>query len=316
MKIEYTNKFMISREKKFRKFYLVIIVILVICMFCYWQNNDIAPTKINYHNDAIPKAFDGYTIVQISDLHNKSFGKHQKRLLNQVNKAKPDLILITGDLIDRRHTNIAVAMDFITGVAKIAPIYFVPGNHEASSGKYNELRQQLMKAGVNVLDDTKVTLAKNGDAIEIIGVDDPIFIPIESIANAGYSDAIRIDNKLKSILQDDNASQNEQSDHGKQLNNKKQLFQILLSHRPELVETYAENNIDLVFTGHAHGGQFRIPFLGGLVAPNQGILPKYTSGAYKVKDTTMIVSRGLGNSIIPLRIFNRPEIVVVRLENE
>lgn len=272
---------------------MIIIILFSISLFFLWQNNDITVTEIDYYNDKIPDGFNGYSIIHISDLHNKSFGKNQEYLLKKVRIAEPDIIVITGDLVDRRKYNLDIAMKFIDGAMKIAPVYYVSGNHEAWSKDYKNISQRLLDYGVKILDDNKVALKEGKYEIEILGLSDPDFLTSNYLEGTDLS-------KLKeelSKLSDDS------------------LFQILLSHRPELFDLYADANIDLIFSGHAHGGQFRIPFIGGLVAPDQGLFPKYTSGAYVQNQSTLIVSRGLGNSIIPVRIFNRPEIIKVTLKN-
>lgn len=268
-----------------------IAVLTLTVLFCIWQNNDIITTQIDYFNIKIPEKFNGYRIVHISDLHNKQFGQDQVRLLKRINEANPNIIIITGDLIDRRKYNLNIAMDFIKGAVKIAPVYYISGNHEAWSGDYENISEKLFDCGVHILDDTKETLLGNSAQIEILGLSDPDFLTSNYLEGTNTT-------KLK-----DNLENMEDSS----------VFQILLCHRPELFHLYSETKIDLIFTGHAHGGQFRIPFIGGLIAPDQGLFPKYTSGEYKRDDSTMIVSRGLGNSVIPIRIFNRPEIVVVTL---
>ncbi len=151
-----------------------------------------------------------------------------------------------------------------------------------------------MDAGVQVLDNSAVKLSSGGGSIELLGVKDPDFLTFD------YMDGTNTEELSEQLRKWD-------ANDG---------FKILLSHRPELFDLYCESNIDLIFTGHAHGGQFRIPFLGGLVAPDQGLFPKYTSGYYTKNASTMFVSRGLGNSVIPIRIFNRPEIVVVTLKKD
>ncbi len=260
-----------------------------LCLFCTWQNNDIVTTRIDYRSERLPAAFDGYTVVHISDLHNKRFGKGQGRLLEQIEKAGPDIIFVTGDLIDARHTDLDAAMELISGAAKLAPVYYVSGNHEARSGVYPELKERLTLSGATVLDNDAVKIGENGAYFNVIGLSDPAFFPPRS---------------GKKTMQETLGSLHTDSDA---------LFNILLSHRPELFELYAGSGVDLVFSGHAHGGQVRLPFLGGLVAPGQGFFPEYTSGTYEKGGTTMVLSRGLGNSIIPVRVFNRPEIVVVTL---
>lgn len=213
---------------------------------------------------------------------------------NKLKSASPDIIVITGDLIDRREYDLDIAIAFIKGAVDIAPVYYVSGNHEAWSGKYALIKEKLIANGVIVLDNKAFELKKGDESIQILGLSDPDFL------TSDYLDGT--DNR--EILKQLKIWSNGES------------FKILLSHRPELLNLYFENNIDLIFTGHAHGGQFRIPGIGGLVAPDQGFFPKYTSGSYKKGMSTMFVSRGLGNSIIPIRIFNRPEIVVVTLKQK
>jgi predicted MPP superfamily phosphohydrolase len=272
----------------------IALVLLILFIFFTWQNNSITTTQIEISNSQIPNEFDEFTIVQVSDLHNKVFRSNQSSLLKTVIEASPDIIVITGDLVDRRKYNLDDAMLFVDGAVRIAPVYFVSGNHEAWSGEYDEISNRLVAAGVIILEDEKIKLDRNGETVEILGLSDPDFFTSTYLEGTKYS------NLEKSLI--------EMSDES--------VFQILLSHRPELFELYVNSNIDLIFSGHAHGGQFRLPRIGGLIAPDQGFLPEYTSGSYKEKQSTMVVSRGLGNSIIPVRIFNRPEIVVVTLKSK
>lgn len=266
----------------------------VIILFFIWQNNDLTTTEIDYNNTKIPEEFNGYKIVHISDLHNKKFARNQEYLLEKVRSVSPDMIVITGDLIDRRKYDLYTAMIFINGAVEIAPVYYVSGNHEAWSSEYKNIKGRLIDTGVEIMDDRKIEIIKGNSSIELLGLSDPDFLTNSYIDGTNAS---KLQENLKN-LSDDN------------------VFQILLSHRPELFDIYANENIDLIFSGHAHGGQFRIPFVGGLVAPDQGFFPKYTSGEYTQNQSTLIVSRGLGNSIIPIRIFNRPEIIVVTLQNK
>lgn len=281
------------KSKKLKIVLTIIIFFLGSIIFCIYENNSIVITKSNFSSKKITSDFDGFTIAQISDLHNKSFGNDQAKILNKLKSISPDIIVVTGDLIDRRKYNLDIAMTFISGAVKIAPVYYVSGNHEAWSGNFPLIKKNLEEAGVNILDDIAVELTKGKTSINIVGLSDPDFLT---------SDYIEGTNTSKTI------EQLKQWSMGKN-------FKILLSHRPELFDLYSENSMDLVFTGHAHGGQIRIPFIGGLIAPDQGIFPRYSSGSYIKDSTTMFVSRGLGNSIFPVRVFNRPEIVVVTLRN-
>ena len=276
-------------------------------------------------NPKIPKSFDGFKICQISDLHNTVFGKKNIKLIRRIQKARPDIIVITGDLIDSRRLNIDAAMNFVAAAMEIAPCYYVPGNHETRlPEEYEEIVKVLREMGAVVLDgtyvrksgdrmynvlsdsmdhishrdmpmkDTCAVLRRGDDEILLYGVVDPIFLlgKLNESKNAGA-----MNRALKRM----------KIDTGK--------FNMLLSHRPELIKVYAAHKLDLVLCGHAHGGQFRLPFVGAVFAPNQGFWPKYTAGQVKKGGTTMVVSRGLGESVIPFRINNRPEIVYVVLES-
>lgn len=281
------------RSKRGKKILALLLVGLCMVIFAGWQNNSIVITKSDCRSVKIPPEFNGCVIAHISDLHNKEFGKNQKILLSKLKSTSPDLIVITGDLIDRRRFDLSIAMSFIEGAVQIAPVYYVSGNHEAWSNKYPLIKSSLLRAGVQVLDDSMVELSRGKSSINLLGLKDPAFL------SSNYIDGTDLSQFLECLQQ---WSANEG-------------FQILLSHRPELFDLYAENHMDLIFSGHAHGGQVRLPLLGGLVAPDQGFFPRYTSGCYKQNGSAMLVSRGLGNSIFPVRVFNRPEIVVVTLKS-
>ncbi|NLJ66222.1 MAG: metallophosphoesterase [Clostridiales bacterium] len=281
-------------KRSLHKFYIFAVLIIACIIFCIWQNNSITISESDYINSKIPDEFNDFIIVHISDLHNKQFGKNQKYILTKFEGIAPNAIVITGDLVDRRKYDLDKAMAFVEGALDIAPVFYVSGNHEAWSGKYSTIKSELEDAGVHVLDNGVIRLSIGDSSIHMFGVRDPDF------HTSNYLEGTDI---------------TEMTDQFKKWSSYKS-FKILLSHRPELFDLYCENKMDLIFTGHAHGGQVRIPFIGGLVAPDQGLFPKYTSGYYTKDESTMFVSRGLGNSIIPIRIFNRPEIVVVTLKTK
>ena len=268
-------------------------MILILILWTAWGNTALELNTYTIHSRELPDAFDGYRIAQVSDLHNAEFGAGNQRLLEMLREAEPDMIAITGDLIDSRRTDLAVALAFAKEAVQIAPCYYVSGNHEARVSEYQELKAGLAAAGVTVLDDAQVKIEVSGESITVIGVNDPSF-------SADYlsGDAAVIDQKLSELVAEEPG------------------FTLLLSHRPELFDTYVAHDIDLVLSGHAHGGQFRLPLIGGLVAPNQGLFPKYDAGLYSEGNTNMIVSRGIGNSIIPVRFNNRPEVVLIELESQ
>ncbi|WP_423189045.1 metallophosphoesterase [Alkalibacterium sp. f15] len=282
-----------NKNKKISVWMIRVIFIAGLSFFLYWGNNAIETTHYSYSSDEIPQSFDGYTIVQVSDLHNKDFDEN---LTTKIEAENPDIIVITGDLIDRNRTDLTIAKDFLEDVSSIAPLYFVSGNHEVASNKYPELKEILDEVGVINLDNASQILEKNNEQINLLGLADPLTMLLEDIEEEGSGELV-LQKKMEELLNESPAD-----------------FNLLLSHRAELIDIYEESDVELVLTGHAHGGQIRLPIIGGLYAPGQGSFPDYTIGEYTKGTTTMIVSRGLGNSVFPLRVFNRPELVVMTLE--
>lgn len=267
------------------------IVLISILVWTLWGNTALEVNTYTISSDRLPDGFSGFRIAQVSDLHNAELDKGNEKLLTMLRESTPDIIVITGDLVDSYHTDIDVAIRFAEKAAEIAPCYYVSGNHEARISQYDDLKKGLETAGVAVLENERIELERSGDALSIIGVEDPSF-------RTGY-----LTGDSAAVMTD--ALQKLTADY--------EGYTVLLSHRPELFDIYAASGVDLIFSGHAHGGQFRLPFVGGLVAPNQGWLPEYDAGLYTQGNTNMLVSRGIGNSIIPIRFNNRPEIIVVEL---
>lgn len=283
---------MIKNRIKIIAIFLLSVIILS-CILIY-EDKNLELNTYKICSEDLPSEFDGFRIVHVSDLHNANFGKDNEKLIDMISEAQPDIIAITGDVVDSRRTDIDISVEFVKQVMKIAPCYYVTGNHEARIGdEYSLLEEKLKKAGVIILDDEVAFIERFGALIEIMGLKDPTF----SVSGTTEMEAETVAEKLKS------------------LENSESCFTLLLSHKPEFFDIYVENDIDLVLSGHAHGGQFRFPFLGGIIAPGQGIFPKYDAGLFEKNSTNMIVSRGIGNSIIPLRINNRPEIILIELQS-
>lgn len=275
-------------------FTIIAAVVVGLAIWTVWGNSALMLSKLTVKGSNIPKSFDGYRIAQISDLHNAEFGDRNEKLIEMLQKAEPDIITITGDLIDSSKTDINIALAFAEEAVQIAPTYFITGNHEAmvSAQEYADLENGLLEAGVNVLHDKEIVLEQNEERLLLIGIDDPAYADRPS--DVGVSMDSETINELFTT----------------------EGYRILLSHRPEYFDQYVEAEVDLVLSGHAHGGQFRLPFVGGLVAPGQGLFPTYDSGLYSKNKTSMVVSRGIGNSIIPMRFNNRPEVVLIELRRE
>ena len=231
----------------------------------------------------LPRGFDGLRLAHLSDLHGRDFGRDNAPLISALRRARPDLILFTGDLIDSRRGGGAVALSLVEQAARIAPVYAVTGNHEGRLGRrFDPLEAAMAAAGARFLHGEAVTLRRGGARLRLMGIDDA--------ARSGQPP----DLALAALPPRDDT------------------FTLLLAHRPWRFEVYAAA-ADLTLCGHTHGGQFRLPRLGGLYAPGQGLLPPYDGGLYRRGEALLLVSRGLGNSLFPLRLGNRPELVLLTL---
>lgn len=285
---------MTAKKKKFIFLAVVAAVLVALAIWIAWGNTALELNTYTVSSAKLPESFDGYRIAHVSDLHNTEMGKDNEKLLAMLRDADPDMIAITGDLIDSRDTDIEIALQFVREAVKIAPCYYVTGNHEARVNEYGALKAGMEAAGVTVLEDVKTKISMEGETITLIGVNDPSY---QTDYLFGDSETV-MNTKLEDLHTEHDG------------------FTILLSHRPELFDTYVDQDIDLVLSGHAHGGQFRLPFIGGLVAPNQGLFPEYDAGIYTEDNTNMLISRGVGNSILPFRINNRPEVILIELQAE
>ena len=282
--------------KKRKSIILTVVAAILFALIAWiiWGNTALELNTYTISSSKLPQSFDGYRIAHVSDLHNAEMGKNNEKLLTMLRDADPDMIAITGDLVDSRNTDIEVALQFVREAVKIAPCYYVTGNHEARISEYDELKEAMEAADVTVLEDAQTEISLTGEFITLIGVNDPSY---QTDYLFGDSETV-MNTKLEELHTENDG------------------FTILLSHRPELFDTYADHDIDLILSGHAHGGQFRLPFIGGLVAPNQGLFPEYDAGIYTEGNTNMLVSRGIGNSILPFRINNRPEVILIELQAE
>jgi len=231
-------------------------------------------------------------LVLISDLHNTIHGENQETLINLVKEAEPDLILLTGDIIDE-FTSLKGSRLLLSGISGLAPVYYVTGNHEYSTKKIEKIRKELESFGVIILSDTYIKLEINKNEIILAGIEDP----------------------YKQKYETPDYNQNEMMETNFRELDGVRIYKILLAHRPELIELYKQYSFDLVLSGHAHGGQ--VIFLKSkraLYAPNQGFFPKYSGGLYTHDELTHIISRGLSVKFFLPRINNPPELVIIVIE--
>ncbi|WMI80400.1 metallophosphoesterase [Anaerotignum sp. MB30-C6] len=278
---------MLHKRLKKKRIWLIFILL---CILLFFLAFDVRLKTVTYTINT-EKLTDQIRIALVTDLHSCRYGDDQENLIQAIEKENPDLILLGGDICDDRipHNN---TQKLLKSITKKYPCYYVTGNHEYWTGDIEKVLDIFRAYNVNILQGTFETIEVNGQKLNICGIDDP--------------DAERWGTNI-SIAQQLEALKST-SENG--------FYTVLLSHRPELIETYLEYNFDLILSGHAHGGQWRIPgILNGLLAPNQGWFPPYAGGEYSFDNSKMIVSRGLAreSTRVP-RIFNRPELVIVNLK--
>lgn len=269
-----------------KKTIALVLLISILFLFIWYQNNHIVITVYQYKSSKLSGKDDKFSLVQISDLHNARFGNNNENLIKRIESLEPDMIVITGDIVDSNHTNIDIAINFVRNIAGKYPVYYVTGNHEywLDESEREELFTGIKDTGAVILNNEKLSVDAGDNTISLIGLDDNSLDKVT----------------LSSIMKECN----------------KDLLTVVLAHEPQYLDKYSDAGADLVLTGHAHGGQMILPFIGPLIAPDQGFFPKYTAGNFERESTTMYISRGLGNSVIPVRLFNYPEIVCVEIQGD
>lgn len=280
---------MVKKDKAFIITAVLEILAIIFVSLGIWiayTNFNIDVSYYEVKDDLIPDEFDGFKIAQVSDLHDRDW---RGELESLVAAEKPDIIVVTGDIINSVNEYYDNSLDFLKQAVKIAPVYFISGNHEADCYNYRFIKNLMSEIGVIIADDKSFIIERGDKSINLIGIEDPSFTEKNDYFDSYHSIIKEKINTLK----------------------KEGLYNIVLSHRPEYFRAYVEAGADLVLCGHAHGGQLIIGDK-GLFAPGQGFFPEYTQGIHIKNDTSMIVSRGLGDSVLP-RVNNMPELVIVTL---
>ncbi len=277
---------------------IIIAIAMITGAFCYYQNNKISITKLKVKSNVNKRV----RIAQISDLHSKEFGKNNNTLYKVIIEQEPDIIVATGDLIDSNMKRINEIIEFCSRLNKRVPVYYILGNNEMRCSRVNEIVEKLKQKNINVLENEIATIKIKDNIINILGL-------AEKRVDKGEMFYSKINSRYE-IENVDSLFRKLENLIG---------IKIVLSHYPENYEyvgdySYSKYNFDIMFSGHAHGGQFILPGLGGVFAPGQGLFPKYYKGIYGKKNK-LVVSRGLGNSGFPLRLFNRPDLVIVDIVN-
>lgn len=264
---------------------ILLLLIILMGFLLVDSNSRIVVDEYPFHTQQLPSSFNGFRIAQLSDIHAADFGGENIRLIDAVQKARPDIIVITGDMIDD-DDQLAIIAPLVKGLIRLAPVYYITGNHEWDSGGLRDLLAFLEETGVTVLRNTYVTLRSGGDTIVLAGIDD----------RNGPADMKSPETLISEI----------RSKEGDP-------FIVLLVHRNSYLQRYTALGIDLVLCGHAHGGLIRLPFTDGLLGPSREWFPSYTKGLYSSKGTHMLVSAGIGNHTGVPRFLNNPQIPVVIL---
>lgn len=281
-----------SKQHRGRGCLTAIIVIALIAAFCAFlikdSRDELEISRYEVASSKLSESFDGFTIVQLSDLHGARFGEDGTELVDKVRELSPDIIALTGDFVTDE-SDLEAVEKLAPRLTELCPVYFVSGNHEFGSGLAQRVRNIMESAGVKYLSNEYLTISRGEDTVLLGGVEDP---------NA-YADMLTPEELA--------AKMNEASPAA---------FKILLGHRNYWMEEYPELPVDLILCGHAHGGLVRIPGVGGLIGTDRHLFPDFVEGEFNNGNYTMIVSRGLGNSVPIPRIFNRPEIVCVTLRAE
>lgn len=261
------------------------IILAVLCVLLLDSNLRLTVTEYDIGSDRLPAAFDGYKIVQLSDLHTMEFGENNKRLVDKVAAQSPDLIALTGDYIEDAE-DLPVVANLVAQLSEIAPVYFSSGNHDWASKAIGELRNTIEANGGTYLSNTYFELEHNGETILLAGVEDP-----NSRADMPKPDA---------VLEQASAEYPDK-------------YVVLLAHRNDFPVKYPDLPCDVIFTGHGHGGVIRLPIVGGLIGTDMKLFPEYDDGVFPCGRYNMVVSRGLGGAPFYPRLLNNPEIVVVTL---
>lgn len=246
--------------------------------YLYFDLHSIAVKRYTITITKLPIEFQGFTILHLTDLHSKEYGDGQRNLLELINRLHFNVVAITGDLVDRGSPSTEPAIALVKGLHP-KPVFFVPGNHEWWTNY--QIKSPLEDNGVRILENGSFKYARGNSHLWIIGVDDP------------YLGRDKLDKALSGIVDS--------------------VPKVLLAHAPNIFSEAVESNLDLVLVGHTHGGQVRLPLVGAVIAPGQGLFPELDYGQLTSGTTNMIINGGLGESVLPIRFYNRPEIVLVTL---
>ena len=275
----------------------VLALILVLIIYIHYESNTIELSYYEMSSQKVPSSFNNFKILQLSDLHSKTFNDNNEYLIKKIDAEKPDIIVMTGDMINNKDKNYKSFSFLASYLGKNYDTYYTFGNHEENLEDHQKehLKNILQSLNITTLYNKKISLKNNDDSINLYGL---------CFDMAYYKRPYKLKKDFDII-------ENKKLLGSPNIN----LYNILLAHNPLYFKVYSEWGADLILSGHIHGGIIQIPFIGGLLSPERKLFPKYYSGQYKIKDSKLIVNRGLGNTKIKLRMFNKPEISVITLKS-
>lgn len=278
------------------EYWLLAVIIIIIAFFIY-GNYFFKVNILTVTSEHIPKSFDGYEILHISDLHNTYYGRKNRRLSRKINTLHGDIICYTGDLVDEDSFHKTGFYDLLEGVDKSITSYYVFGNHEDSLENHEkiELLDKLKEKQIILLKNNHILIEKGEDCISLHGLD----LPREYLCNT-----YREDGSLQ-LTTDEIYKRLGKLDSG---------YHILLAHNPLYGDSYFTAGFDLTLSGHVHGGMIRLPWIGGLLSPDRSFRPKYSKGIYKNQGKTLVVSPGIGGHKI--RFANSPYLYKIILKRK
>lgn len=275
---------------------IVLLLLLVVLLRIYIDNEIPKVSNVEIKSPKLPEVFDGYKIVQLSDLHSKSFGNNNEMLIDMIDKESPNIIVMTGDMVTANEKDFTVFYSLVKELTKKYRVYYVYGNHEGelSSKLKSEITAFLKENGVIVLDNDYISIEKNNEKINLYG----LCYTQKYYSYKGGKKHIITENYIKNKL-------------GTIDKNK---YNILLTHNPLFFDAYSGYGFDLTLSGHVHGGLIRLPFIGGILSPERKFFPQYSAGVYEKGNSKLVVSRGLSRGTKGFRFFNRPDVVSITLK--
>lgn len=285
--------------KIFRRIFFLLIAFFLVEV--YIDSNILEISNFSIKDNKIPDKFSGYKILHLSDLHSKSFGNKNDKLVEKINEINPNIIVMTGDMVNCNDTNFDNFFELVKVLSKKYEIYYIVGNHEQNMKKVNKnvITDFLKSNDVKVLDNEKVDLKIDDEKINLFGSWCNLKYYSSNAESKNYVFSKEV---MEKIMEDAPINTDE--------------YNILLAHNPNFIESYADWGADLTLSGHIHGGMVRIPFIGGIFSPDTMFFPKYDNGMYEVSGKKLIVSRGLGRGVRGFRFFNKPEMILITLEHQ